>query len=337
MKKTVILIYGGEGYEHEISKESAKAIYSAIDKSLFDVIPVFISREGNWFITDGIGKSILRPTYPARIDSRSGLLSGADLLPADVAIPALHGDYGEDGIIQGALDCAHIPYIGCRVFASAVCIDKVYTKIIAEHFGIPSAKYTVVYENDEPEAAILRAEGSLSYPMFLKPARLGSSVGAARANNRAELSSALREARLLSGKILIEECIDVLCELECGFFEEGGKIHISPSGRIHTGGIFYDYEGKYGDRNAPKISHGSADYPELSKKAASYAKILARAIGLSGLSRIDFFITRQGELLFNEINTFPGMTKSSLYPLLTEDMGFAKNEYINILLSEAVR
>ena len=337
LKKRIILIYGGEGCECEISKKSAKSLYAFIDKSKFQIIPVFISTDGSWYITDGISDSKLCPTYPVRINSRSGLYVDGDITEVDLAIPVLHGDFGEDGIIQGALDCAHIPYLGCGVFASAVCADKICTKIIAEHLKIPSAKFVATDPSTTESEAILRAEAAFSYPMFLKPSGLGSSIGAARANTRRELSSAFAAARAISERILIEECVDVLYELECGTLTVGAKTHVSPSGRIYTNGAFYDYGGKYLSKDSPKTAHGVRDNPEIMRLAAEYSEALIRTVGIRTLSRIDFFYTRSGELLFNEINTLPGMTETSLYPLLTEDMGFPKNEYINILISEAVK
>lgn len=334
LKKTIALIYGGEGCEHEISVKSARNLYSAIDKSAFDVIPILITDDGSWYITDGISSSILHPTYPVRINSVSGFLINGKTVEVDAAIPALHGDSGEDGMIQGALQAAHIRYIGCGVGASAVCCDKAFTKIIAEHLGIKTAKYIIAEPRDKEDEVILRAEGHLSYPMFLKPTCLGSSVGAARAESRSELLSALRKARALSQRVLIEECVDVLYELECGFFDSCGKRMLSPSGRILTDGIFYDYGGKYLDKGSPKTAHGVSDNPKIEKEAADSANRLATVIGLTHLARIDFFVTRGGELYFNEINTFPGMTESSLYPLLTEDMGLSKNEFINLILTE---
>ena len=337
MKKTAILIYGGEGAEHEISIKSAENLYAAIDKSTFDVIPILIDKNGYWYINEDFKNESLQPTFPVYINAISGILTDEGIIEADVAIPALHGDFGEDGIIQGALDAAHIPYIGCRVGASAMCCDKVFTKIIAEHLGIPTAKYTVA-EPGEPESDVIeRAKATLNYPMFVKPARLGSSVGTSRVENDGELTSALHTAKEYCDRILIEECIDVSYELECGFFEVGKRTYLSASGMILTNGSFYGYDEKYRNKSSPKTAHGIKPDKALATQAEETAKRLATVIGITQISRIDFFVTKGGKLFFNEINTFPGMTESSLYPLLTEDMGFSKNEFINLLLAEAVK
>ena len=337
MKKTAILIYGGEGNEHEISQKSAENLYAAIDKNAFDVIPVLISKSGNWYINEGFKNENPTPTFPVMLNSISGILTDEGIIEVDVAIPALHGDFGEDGIIQGTLDAAHIPYVGCRVGASAICCDKVFTKIIAEHLGIPTAKYTVAESGKSEGEVIDRAKSLLHYPMFVKPARLGSSVGTSRAENEEELLSALHTAREYCDRILIEECVDISYELECGFFESGKKTYISASGVILTNGSFYGYGEKYLNKNSPKTAHGTPLNENLAMQAETAAKRLATVIGITQISRIDFFVTKNNELRFNEINTFPGMTKTSLYPLLTEDMGFSNGDFINLLLAEAVR
>ncbi len=337
MKKTIALIYGGEGCEREVSKASAENLYSMIDKTLYEVMLVFIADDGCWFIKQALNEQGGIPTYPVRINSRSGFFQNGKVLAVSLAVIALHGDCGEDGIIQGALDSAHIKYIGCDVFSSSVCCDKIYTKIIAEHLGIPTADWIFSTENEDTDMLVRRCEQSIGYPLFVKPARLGSSIGISRAKNRKELTNALLKARKYSSRLLIEQAIDAECEIECGFFDSDGTEHISPSGKILTSGIFYDYDQKYNGVSSPKISHGIELDADIRLRLIDYSKRLAKLIALRHLSRIDYFISSKGEIIFNEINTFPGMTKTSLYPHITEDMGFSAGEFINLLLSEGCK
>lgn len=284
-------------------------------------------------LEDGAPLDSGTPTYPVRLDGKSGFFVNGELLPVDVALPVLHGSYGEDGRVQGALDTAHISYVGCGVGASAVCADKVFTKIIAEHLGIPVADWVCAVDLGANEARAL-AERRLPYPMFIKPAELGSSIGAAVAENAEGFEAAYAEAKRYSDKILIEKRLSVACEVECAFLELGGQELYLASGTAHTDGEFYSFGAKYKGEKALKISHGAA---QVGKRAeiARYARKLGEAIGLRHIARIDFFLTEDDGIYFNEINTIPGMTDSSLYPAMTEDMGLSRGEFINQLLDEA--
>ena len=334
MKKTVALIFGGEGCERDVSIAGAENLYSMINKELYEILLVFIADDGSWFIKETFTDPGGEPTYPVRINSLSGFFKSGEILSVSAAITALHGDKGEDGTVQGALDAAHIKYIGCDVFSSSVCCDKIYTKIIAEHLGIPTAEWIFTNGEESTEDIAKRSEQILGYPIFVKPARLGSSIGISRASCREDLLSALKEAQKYSKRILIEAAIDAECEIECGFFGSYGKTYISPSGKILTDGIFYDYNGKYKGISSPKTLHGISLDKKTNCQITNYTKRLATLIDIRQLARIDYFIGREGDIYFNEINTFPGMTKTSLYPHITEDMGFERGEFINLLLSE---
>lgn len=337
MKKRIALIYGGEGCEREISTLGAKNLFSMIDKERYVLTPVFISSDGSWFIRENFSEKDSRPTFPVYMDKRSGLLLDGDILDVSAAIPALHGDFGEDGRIQGALDTAHIPYIGCGVSAGALAADKIYTKIIAEHLGIPTARWIVFQSGDDPYTTAAKAEEIFGYPSFIKPPTLGSSIGAHKASTRTEFLKALEDARALGdGRVLIEEYIDSECEIECALLNFGTK-QIFSGGKILTDGKFYDYDGKYGETSNIKTEHGNFRDTELSRLSKIYAEKISRFLSLRHVSRIDFLLSRCGRLYFNEINTFPGMTNASLYPSMTEDMGYRRGEFINLLLSEVAR
>ena len=343
MKKTVALIFGGEGYEHSISLQSAESLAEMIDRKKYSVLCVGISKTGEWYIYNGkkdkIGngewiydKSHLTPTYPVKLCGESGFLKGGEIIPVHTAIPCLHGDFGEDGVIQGALDTAHICYVGEDVYSSAVTIDKSYTKLIAEKLGIPTAKW-ILSTNETFKEAKERAEKIIGYPMFIKPTRLGSSYGASPVYTESDFEEAFRCAKAYSERLIIEELIRADYELECAVLNTD-KRYIVPFGRIHSHGSFYDFFAKYEGENSPK-TEASDNGGETEKRVYKYAKKLADFIDVRQLCRIDFFVTEKRDVYFNEINAFPGMTKNSLYPVLTELVGLKKGDFINLLIEKA--
>ena len=336
--KNVILIYGGEGAERDISLISAKNVYSALSGSSYNVIPTFIGRDGGWYIGSpnpfgGMPTAGARPTYPVRLHQSSGLLVGDGILHIDAALPILHGDRGEDGIIQGALDAAHIPYVGCSVTAGAVCSDKHVTKLIARALGIPTADW--ISESGvsfhDLERARSRAVREIGYPMFIKPTSLGSSIGASRVMSEDEFDSAyFRAAR--HGRVLIEKLIECDYECECAYIGIDKTALYLAEGRIDTHGKAYGYNEKYIESNS-YATLSSASH--TTHRVESMARRLGEAIGIRGMARLDFFITKSGEIFFNEINTLPGMTEASLYPRLAERMGYPLGELLSILIEEA--
>ncbi len=334
MKKSVALIFGGEGCEREISLSSAKNVYKMIDREKYSVLPIYISESGDWYAQREMPQGEIPrdiPTFPVRIDGRSGFLVKGRVGTVSVALPILHGEYGEDGVIQGALEAAHIPYIGCGVIAGALTSDKAYTKAVAASLGIPTAKW-VTSDGCTVDEAKQLAEGAIGYPMFIKPARRGSSIGASRVDTAEEFYPAYTEAAI-HGRVIIEECISVGYEVECGFLSLDGDVRTSPTGTIATDGNFYDFGAKYSGIDTPKISHGARVTDERAK-IAEMAERLARALDLRHLARLDFLVSTNGQIYFNEINSIPGMTPSSLYPAITEDMGFKCGEFINRLIDE---
>lgn len=328
MKKKVALIYGGEGVERDISKRSAKNLYSLIDKEKYDVLPIEISSDGNWKAVSEGGKYI--NTYPIMIDGRSGFLLNGEIISVDCAIPCLHGDFGEDGTVQGALTIAHIKYVGQDVYASAMTADKTYAKLAAAHLGIPTAAWTVT-NLDDIRDAMSWAEKNLSYPMFIKPARLGSSYGASPVRTRDDFAKAYALARSFDKRVLIEDLIEFDYEVECALLDVGEK-KISAGGRVLSGGKFYDFDSKYNAQISPLTEAESGRCPDIEKRISDYTVLLCDLIGIKHLSRFDYFVTHDGRIFFNEINTFPGMTSTSLYPSLTEDMGFCRGEFINRII-----
>ncbi len=331
MKSTVALIFGGEGCEHGISILSAENLASMIDAKLYTIIYIYISEEGNWYIFeresgDSLSeceKGRLTPTYPVYLGGKSGFISGNGIISVDVAIPSLHGDFGEDGVIAGALSAAHIKYIGQDSYAAAFASDKLIGKLACRELSIPTARWVCCCGKEE-------AEKHLSYPMFIKPRRLGSSIGAHPVFCETDFNDALNNALAYSDSLIIEEYISYAYEAECAFFENGEKL-FAPYGKILSS-KFYDFSAKY-ESNTVKTDTARGISPDVENKIRNYSEKLVDFLGLRRLSRLDFFVTDGGDVYFNEINSFPGMTKNSLYPSLCESMGQTRGEFINLLIA----
>jgi len=338
MKKRIALIFGGEGKESHISELSG-ANLAALMKEKYELICIGIKEDGTWNIFTGEIPAIadsswradknLIPTFPVLLGKESGFLSEGKIIPVDLALPCLHGDFGEDGIIQGALKSAHITYVGQDVYASAVSSDKGFCKLFARKLGIPTAKWCYFTDSDT-EHALSTAEKELCYPMFIKPARLGSSIGAQMVKTRAEFARAFEDARTAcGGPVLVEEAVAFAYELECAFLM--GKL--SPNGIVMPGDNFYSYDKKYGGKNLTTVA---APPKRITRRVTELSERLIKYVGIKQLSRIDFFVTENGRIYFNEINVFPGMTPSSLYPALTEEMGLSRGEFIDVLVNGAL-
>jgi len=326
VKKTVALISGGSGCEHDISVQSAKNLSELIDRSRYDVLDVFIEKDGAWYIREG---ERLTPTFPTRLGDAYGFIYGTHLIGVCAAIPCLHGEYGEDGVVQGALTLAGIPYVGEDVYASALTQDKIYTKLCAESLGIPTADY-IFFDGETCEDALALTKEALGFPVIIKPARLGSSHGIQLAFGESEFISAYRKAASVSKRLLTEALLNFEYELECAFLMGD----YAPYGRVLSGGAFYDFESKYGGYTKTSVISG-AD-PEIEEAARKYSAELTRALGIRTLSRIDFLVTSDRKIYFNEINAFPGMTDTSLFPRLTEALSLGRGEFINRLIEDTI-
>ena len=334
MKKTVALIYGGEGREHEISERSAKNLYAFIDRERFEVVPIFISQTGDWYIRNNLDGDFIE-TFPVRYKGKSGFLLFGEVMRVDAAIPILHGDFGEDGKVQGALDVAHIPYVGCGAMAGAICSDKILTKSIADYLSIPTVKWLAFTGDTSAVEAREQAEKKLSYPMFIKPSGLGSSIGAQAVNTPSEFISAfMAAAEAHDSRVLVEELADILYEQECAYLSYEKRVILSPSGRIDCNGRFYDFDLKYSTNRTANAASGILPDEKTADDMRRWARLISDFIGIRHIARIDFFITSDKGVFFNEINTMPGLTDSSLYPLMCEDMGLKKGEFINLVLED---
>ena len=323
-RPSVCLIYGGRGHESEVSVKGKEHILPLIDKNTYEPFCLFIHKGGSWLI-DG------REVFPAR----GGFISKDknEFYKADCAFPLLHGDFGEDGRVQGALECADIPYVGCDSMAGAICRDKSLVKTISHSLGILTLPHLLILRSEGIDYAIRKCEGSFSYPMFIKPARLGSSVGIGVARSGRELITALTHAFCLGERVIAEPYLEDKRELECGYFSTKGKELFTNPGEILLDGT-YDYEKKYLSEDT-KLATRADLAPEIGDLVRGYSRRLVRALGVRNISRVDFFLSG-GQLYFNEINTMPGFTEGSLYLRMIEAEGFTAAEAINMLIESAL-
>ncbi|WP_203779997.1 D-alanine--D-alanine ligase family protein [Paractinoplanes rishiriensis] len=353
-KTRVAIVFGGRSSEHAISCVSAGSILAALDPGQYDVLPVGITREGRWVLAgnDPAALAITDRRLPEiTADSGSAVVLAADptatelivrdpadgvstLAGVDVVFPVLHGAYGEDGTIQGMLEMAGIPYVGANVFASAAAMDKEFTKKLAAAEGIPVGPY-----------AVLRAGVSLSaedkerlgLPVFVKPSRAGSSHGITKVTDWAGLEAAVAAARQIDPKVLVEAAI-VGREIECGVLEgeAGGAPEASLLAEIHVDAHdWYDFEAKYLEGGRYDVP---ADLPaEVTRELQEYARRTFTALDCAGLARVDFFVTADHRIYLNEINTMPGMTPTSMFPVMWAATGLEYPKVVDRLIRTALR
>ena len=326
MKKKIILIFGGKSFEHDISIKSAKSILKYINKDKYIIKLIYIDKRGNWYLCENINKlNDLTPINDKKIFDNCYCV-----------FPILHGNNGEDGKIQGYLDIIGVPYVGCNLISSALCMDKVFSKIVLNSENIKQAKYTVIKKTSYnfEETSILIKE-KIKYPCFIKPANAGSSLGVNKIYHEHELNKAIKEAFLYDSKIIIEECIYGK-ELEVGILGNNDII-VSRVGEIVPADDFYSYDAKYNSKNSiVKIPANISE--ETSKKIQNIATKVYKALECSGLARIDFFLKNEtNEIYINEINTIPGFTNISMYPLLFENIGIKYDVLIDKLLELGVQ
>ena len=326
MKKRIALLYGGAGKEHDVSLMGYEYVSELLSDTDYEVLPVYISRSGEWFIGGGEG---VRAYLSANLGG--SLYTAYGFIKIDAAIPLLHGDGGEDGCIQGALAVAGIPCVGADVSASAVCMDKFYTKAVAASLGIPTADYVIFSEPTDAYDALEVCRERLGLPIFIKPRRLGSSVGAYPVYNEREFFERFPVSMNKgSNMVIAEKMIVEKREIECALVEIGGRRIITAPGEILIDG-FYGYNEKYGGATR-SVARADID-GDVAETVAMYAEKIAAALSLKHLSRIDFFLT-DGGILFNEVNTFPGFTSESLYPKMLTSAGIDPKDALSAFIED---
>ncbi|MFD9503899.1 D-alanine--D-alanine ligase family protein [Streptomyces sp. NPDC060035] len=363
-KPRVAVVFGGRSSEHGISVVTAGAVMSAIDRTKYDVLPIGITTDGRWALTaDEPARMAITDRQVPNVDQLATSGQGAVVLPVDpgnrevvysepgavpevlgevdVVFPVLHGPYGEDGTLQGLLELSGVPYVGAGVLASAVGQDKEYMKRVFISFGLPVGPYEVVrpreWDSDRPAARkrIMEFAAEHGWPLFVKPARGGSSVGITKVDDAAGLDEAIEEARRHDPKFLVESLLRGR-EIECGVleFEDGPRASVPAEIPPVTAHDFYDFEAKYIDSAA-----GLVPAPLTEEQTAEVQRLAVdafEATSCEGLVRADFFLTEDGTFVINEINTMPGFTPISMYPRMWQESGVSYQELVDRLIQAAL-
>ena len=334
MKQKLMVVCGGKSSEHIVSRMSCTSVMNNLNKEHYDVTLVGIDQDGSWYLLDQDQADLAQDTW----------LENSQALQ-DVVLPILHGAFGEDGTIQGLFELAGVPYVGCRVLASAVSMDKIYTKKILETAGIPQVKSLYVKKRydgklvvvnkqfDEIEDIEKTVEEELGFPCFIKASRSGSSVGCYRCDHKEDLMTKLIEASKYDRHIVVEECVDCI-ELETAVLGNDDPV-VSRVGQIMPHGEFYTFESKYEDEESKTCIPALVDQ-EIQDKIREYALRVFKAVDGHGLSRVDFFLDKKtNQIYLNEINTLPGFTKISMYPQLMNDFGISYSELLDRVIKLA--
>jgi D-alanine--D-alanine ligase len=357
------IIYGGRGAEREISKKSAESFIGLCRKADIPILRVLIDADGSFYIESEeeipkISEKVLMggdrsseicvnteesgdiarktsnglyriPTYPVRLFGKSGFLVGGEVIEVRGAFPILHGDFGEDGTVQGALTTAGIKLFGADTLSGAITTDKIYTKIIAEHYGVKTVPFVTLFRGDI-SVGIASSE-ALGYPVIVKPVSLGSSIGISAAYNRTELSQALKLAFSYSERAVCEKLIEDKRELECAYFSVGDRRIITPPAEVLVKG-FYDYDKKY--RLPTEVIPVADVGGEVKEKIIKMTDDLARSLSVKHIARFDYFLLHSGEIFLNEINACPGMTDSSLYIRMLGKAGLSGSQLVSLIYGD---
>ena len=365
------MLYGGRSGEHEVSLASAAAVFAHLDKKRYEAVAIRIEKDGRWCLADRppTAMSAGEVIEQARLDAARPLRSGREVhmiarpseetvlsidrhaarvdelgsatvtgLNLDVIFPVLHGPYGEDGTIQGLLELANVPYVGAGVLASAVGMDKAIMKLVFTAHGLPLCPYRVILRHERearPDGALDMLETELGYPMFVKPANLGSSVGISKAKTRADLASALDLAGSFDRKIVVEAAVPEAREIECAVLGNDAP-EASVAGEVIPSREFYDYEAKYIDDRSEVVIPADLD-PSVSDRIRRLSISAFKAIDCAGMARVDFLLARgTGQIFVNEVNTIPGFTTISMYSKLWAATGVDYSTLLDRLVGLAL-
>ena len=346
-KIRVGVVFGGRSGEHEVSVASASSVLTALDRTQYEAVPIGITRDGQWLLADALAMPLAsevtvalpgaQPVLPdvsnrgiVKVGERGTSTGGSAV---DVVFPLLHGPYGEDGTVQGLLELAGIPYVGSGVLGSAVSMDKAMMKAVLSSAGLPGVAYHLVRHaawERQREEHVESLASLLSYPMFVKPCNLGSSVGISKARNSEELAAAIDLALRHDRRVIVEECVEGR-EVECSVLGNDEPL-VSVPGEVVSRHEWYDYESKYTDGLAELVIPAAIEAWQA-EQVREYAARAFRAVDAAGLARVDFFVRHaDGAVLVNEINTMPGFTPTSMYPKLWEASGISYSELIDRLI-----
>lgn len=355
MKKIKLgVIFGGQSTEHDVSIVSGTSVVKNLNKGKYEIYPIYIDKEGKWYLYKKNIEEIQTLSIGEQPKEIQEIFNPIEILKKlDVVFPVLHGLYGEDGTIQGLLEILKIPYVGCKVLASSICMDKVYTKIILEKANIKQTKSVIInsIKNDDSKYIYIdeqlnhlvknnnelckTVKEKLNFPVFVKPSNSGSSVGVNKACNAEELIKYIKEAKKYDKEIIIEKAINCK-EIECAVLGTD-EVKASCVGQVLSADEFYDYNSKYKNAESKTIIPANID-KKISEEIRKTAIKAFKAVKGTGLARVDFFVDKQtSEIFLNEINTMPGFTNISMYPKLWEHDGLKYSDLLDSLINLAIK
>ncbi len=340
-KRTICVIFGGKSQEYEVSIRSVFSVINALDREKYEIVKIGITRDGRWYLYEGDKEKILNDTWHSEtlqeialdFNSKSFILSNGKKIKPYNTLIVMHGENSEDGRIQGCLDMAGISYVGPSQEASAICMNKYLTKLIAKQLDIRVARDVLVTQNNYSLQQIYQKTEKIGYPVFVKPTCQGSSVGVTRVERKEKLKSAIEKALSYSASALIEEAIEGT-ETEVAILEKNKEIKAIATGQLSYKAEFYSYDEKYKNQKTEYVIPSKID-AKTEKSLKECSKRLFFALGLRDLSRLDFFVTPQNEIIFNEVNTLPGMTDISMYPMLLNHQGISFAQMLELLLEKS--
>jgi D-alanine-D-alanine ligase len=355
-KTRVGVIFGGRSGEHEVSLVSAESVMGALDKKKYDVIPMGITKTGEWATSEKLrvkSEKLLELFKKGKI-KKGSRLPPEILTKVDVVFPVLHGTYGEDGTIQGLFEMLSVPYVGAGVLGSSIGMDKVVQKQLCEHVGLPVVTYVWFAKNEWTANSKIKIQKSklqvkiknfdivrciekmLGYPVFVKPANMGSSVGVSKAHNKKELVAGINLAAKYDEKILVEEAVKNVREIECSVLGNNEPIASVP-GEIISSGEFYDYDAKYVDGRSKSVIPAKLS-PKMIATVQKLSIQVFKITNCAGMARVDFLLdNKRGKVYVNEINTIPGFTSISMYPKLWQASGLSYGDLLDALINLALK
>lgn len=339
LKKKLALIFGGQSGEHEVSCVSAANVLGALDPEKYEITPIGITKDGVWHIYRGPAEKMMSGEWKEDKENLEEDIEVFNVLrDQDVVFPVLHGPMGEDGTIQGLIEMAGVPYVGCGVTASAIGMDKVFSKIVFESAGIPTCDYMAVtryHWNHAKDQVVKQVEDRLGLPVFVKPANMGSSVGITKAKDEKALIEAIDKAFEYDRRVIIEAFVNAR-EIETAVLEKDGEIELAFAGEIIPAKEFYDYEAKYQSGDHSKIVIPAELDKKTTDEILAYSRRAFEVIDGTGLSRIDFFVSKDdGKIYINEINTLPGFTDISMYAKMWDKSGVKYKDLVELLVESA--
>lgn len=343
MKKRIAVLFGGNSTEYEVSLQSAYSVLKNMDNNKYDIVPIGITREGEWYhytgeyshIEDNTWMNEVEHIFPivvsqSRLDKSLIQFSKehCEWIKIDLAFPVLHGKNGEDGRLQGLFELAGIPVVGCDTLSSALCMDKDRAHIVVQAMGIAVPK-GITFKQWQQDEALLKIDKSLTYPMFVKPIRSGSSFGITKVNEKAQLEKAVENAFQYDDEVIVEEAIDGF-EVGCAILGKD-ELTVGRVDEIELAGGFFDFTEKY-TLQSSKIHMPARIDKDTENRIQETAKIIYKALNCSGFARVDMFLTKENEIVFNEVNTIPGFTTHSRYPNMMKGAGLSFRDILDKLI-----